>query len=196
MRAAGFFSLATSKCPPGSSTIPSPRDPFGRTACAISPAPPPQDRSRRRARRLWGGWFDTRRCFLTSETRRRPSKQTAAIWGHAGEASNLRASQCRCTPVNSALIATRQGEPGDLRRPVADRNQDIRRVGRDANKCRRPREVARRSYGTLAAGCCSTYRFSPWERVSAGHQGETGAILIRGGDLASSFSKEGWYPFA
>jgi hypothetical protein len=40
MSAAGFFSLATSKFPPGSSTTPSPRDPFGSDhACAISPRP-------------------------------------------------------------------------------------------------------------------------------------------------------------
>jgi hypothetical protein len=40
MKAAGFFSLATSKCPPGSSTAPSPRDPFASDhARAISLCP-------------------------------------------------------------------------------------------------------------------------------------------------------------
>src|SRR5262249_41184241 len=35
-----------------------------------------------------------------------------------------------------------------------------------ASKYQRPREVARRPYGAVAAGSCSTYRFPPWKRIS------------------------------
>src|SRR5262249_29108339 len=47
------------------------------------------------------------------------------------------------------------------------RSETSDRFGCDASKYQRPREVARRPRGALAAGSCSTYRFPPWERVSA-----------------------------
>ena len=86
---------------------------------------------------------------------------------HAWEASNLRASQCcscasRFDPHRCAAGKTRRSSPPD-RRP---RSETSDRFGRDASKYPRPREVARRPRGALAAGSCSTYRF-PWERVSA-----------------------------
>jgi hypothetical protein len=40
-----------------------------------------------------------------------------------------------------------------------------------AGKYLRPREAARGPRGALAAGFFSTYRFSPWERISAGMKG-------------------------
>ena len=99
--------------------------------------------------------------------RPRPSAQIASICGHAWEASNLRASQCcayasRFDHHRCAAGKTRRSSPPG-RRP---RSETSDRFGRDAGKYQRPREVARRPHGALAAGSCSTYRF-PWERVSA-----------------------------
>ena len=72
---------------------------------------------------------------------------------------------CNCAIAGSSRTRFRRGRrssPPD-RRP---RSETSDRFGRDASKYPRPREVARRPRGALAAGYCSTYCF-PWEGVSA-----------------------------
>jgi hypothetical protein len=171
MRAAGFYSLATSKCPPGSSTIPSPRDPFGSDhARAISPRPSTARSIEATIFSAFGSISSTRAgVSWSSKTRPSPSAQTASIWGHLGEPSNLRASQCRSYASQfgrhrSAAGKTRRSSTSG-RRPQSETSG---RFGRDANKCQRLREVARRPRGARVAGCCSTYGFPPWERAFAG----------------------------
>jgi hypothetical protein len=92
----------------------------------------------------------------SSKTRPRPSAQTASIWSHTWEASNLRASQCCSCASRFDPIAARLRKPGDLRHPIADRDQKHLTVSANASKYQRPREVARRPRGALAAGSCST----------------------------------------
>ena len=68
--AAGFFSLATSKCPPGSSTVPSPRDPFGSDhARAISHA----------VMALRAGGYPSKRPATKPEAKPEPAKHDARV---------------------------------------------------------------------------------------------------------------------
>ena len=83
MKAAGFFSLATSKCPPASSTTPSPRDPFGSDhARAILPRPSTARSIDATTLNALGSISSTRGgVSWSSKMRPRPSAQTASIWG-------------------------------------------------------------------------------------------------------------------
>src|SRR5262245_39531943 len=170
MKAAGFFSLATSKCPPGSSTIPSPRDPCGSDhARAISPRPSTVRSIDATTFNASGSMSSTPAAFPGAAKRARGRQRRQPRSGsHAWEASNLRASRCssyanRFGPHRCAAGKTRRSWPPGRRR----RLETSDRFGRDASKYQRPREVARRPRGTLEAGSCLTYRFPPWERVSA-----------------------------
>ena len=154
MKAAGFFSLATSKCPPGSRTVPSPRDPFG-TIAQFCHALRPQDQSTQPSMSSTRGGVS-----WSSKTRPRPSAHTASIWGSClGSIEPERFAMflvCQSIlPPSRAAGETRRSSP--LGRPPRSETSD--RFGRDANKCQRPREVARRPRGALEAGSCSTYRF-------------------------------------
>ena len=169
MKAAGFFSLATSKCPPGSSTVPSPREPFGLDhARAILPRPSTARSIDATTFNALGSMSSTRGgVSWSSKTRPSPSAQTASIWGSClgsiePESFAMLSYARRFGPHRCAAAKTRRSSPPG-RRP---RSETSDRFGCDASKYRRPREVARRPRGALAAGSCSTYRF-PWEMVSA-----------------------------
>ena len=165
MKAAGFFSLATSKCPPGRSTVPSPRDPFGSDhARAISPRPSTARSIDATTFNASGSMSSTRGgVSWSSKMRPRPSAQTASIGRHAWEPSNLRDLRCcsyasRFRPPslrgweNQAIFATRS--PTAIRniRPFRPRRKQIPETSR----------VARRPRGALEAGSCSTCRLYPW----------------------------------
>ena len=160
MKAAGFFSLATSKCPPGSSTTPSPRDPFGSDhARAILPRPSTAISIDATTFSALGSMSSTLGEFPgAAKCARGRQRRQPRSGGRAWEALNLRASQCCSYASRFDLIAARLGKPGNLRHPIANCDQKTSdRFGRDASKYQRPREAARRSRGALAAGSCSTY---------------------------------------
>ena len=169
MNAAGFFSLTTSKCPPGSSTTPSPRDPFGSDhARAILLRPSTARSIDATTFNALGSMSSTRGGVSGAAKRARGRQHRQPRSGrHAWEALNLRVSQCcayasRFDPHRCAAGKTRRSSLLG-RRP---RSETSDRFGCGANKCQRLREVARLPRGALAAGSCSTYRF-PQERVSA-----------------------------
>ena len=158
MKAAGFFSLATSKCPPGKSTAPSPRDPFGSDhACAISLRPSTARSIDATTFNALGSMSSTRGgVSWSSKTRPRPSAQTASIWesrlGSIEPESFAMLLVCQSIrPHRCAAEKTRRSSPPD-RRPRSETSDRFR----DASKYQRPREVARRPRGALAAGSCST----------------------------------------
>ena len=66
---------------------------------------------------------DTRRRFLKSKTRPRPSAQTASIWDHSREASEPGSFASSPYASRSGPRRLAEREPGDLRLSVADRDQ-------------------------------------------------------------------------
>ena len=126
MKAAGFFSLATSKCPPGSSTAPSPRDPSGSDhACAISLRPSTARSIDATTFNALGSISSTRGgVSWSNKTRPRPSAQTASIWeSRLGSIEPESFAMLLVCQSNSTPIAARLGKPRDLRHPIADRDQ-------------------------------------------------------------------------
>ena len=93
------------------------RTTLARFRCAL----PPQDRSTQPPLAPWGRSVLHAEVFPGAAKRARGrQRRQPRSGGHPGEPSNLRASQCH---PNATVIAARQGKPGDLRHPVADRDQ-------------------------------------------------------------------------
>ena len=163
IRAASFFSLATSRCPPGSSTIPSPRDPFGSDhARAISARPSTASSMDAITFDASGSMNSTREVFPGgAESGRGHQRRQPRSAGHPREASNRKASKSRSYASRfgpyrfAAGKTTRSWTPG--RQP---RSKACDRFGCGVSKCQRPREAGRRPHGTLAAGSSFDLLFS------------------------------------
>ena len=118
--------LGDEQMPTGSSTIPSPRDPFGSDhARAISPRPSTARSIDATTLNASGSMSSTRGgVSWSSKTRPGPSAQTASIWGSC--LGSIEPETFAMSPVCQSIrtpIAARQRKPGDLPHPVADRNQ-------------------------------------------------------------------------
>ena len=125
MNAAGSFSLAMSKCPPGRSTAPSPREPVGlnhERASWLRPSnrsvtdATTRDASRSTSSARGGASW-------RSSTRPPPSAQTASIWGSRLGSLDPDILVRSTTASRVCGFLARQGRPCQVRGMIADRDQ-------------------------------------------------------------------------